>query len=135
MRPGYIPPDEMPRYKAPRPERWRGEIIGWRHGYGFVKPDDLGSNVFVHHSEVRATRDLRTGDLVEFERREADPDADEKVARALNVRLVEELPPPMAAAPSLAEAASAAVAPVAAPPVSSGATARRTAALVSDASH
>jgi cold shock CspA family protein len=91
VRPGYVPPEERPVYKAPRPERLRGELLEWRHGYGFIRPDSLGSNLFVHHSNVLSdSMTLQPGDHLEFER--CPPDNGEKADRAVNVRLVRELP-------------------------------------------
>lgn len=44
--------------------RWNDE-----KGFGFIKPDDGGSDVFVHRSALGESRDLRLeeGDQVEFE--------------------------------------------------------------------
>jgi CspA family cold shock protein len=38
-------------------------------GYGFISPDDGGSDLFVHHSEVKGVgrAELREGQKVEFE--------------------------------------------------------------------
>ena len=54
--------------KAPE----RGTVVSYdgRRGFGFIKPDASGGDVFVHISRLRRsgiTR-VRTGDRVEFER-------------------------------------------------------------------
>ncbi len=38
-------------------------------GYGFISPDDGGSDLFVHHSEVKGAgrAELREGQKVEFQ--------------------------------------------------------------------
>jgi CspA family cold shock protein len=38
-------------------------------GYGFISPDDGGSDLFVHHSEVKGPgrAELREGQKVEFQ--------------------------------------------------------------------
>jgi CspA family cold shock protein len=55
-------------------------------GYGFIRPDDGGSDVFVHHSDVQddAARGLNDGDKVEYELGEG-----QKGPKAANVRVVE----------------------------------------------
>ena len=89
IRPGYTPPEEI--YKFPRPSLSYGEVVQWKFGFGFIKPDSLGANVFVHASAVRSARELQLGDRVEFERRPAEEG--ETSDRADNVRLTSELPP------------------------------------------
>ena len=82
IRPGYTPPEEI--YKFPRPSLSYGEVVQWKFGFGFIKPDSLGANVFVHASAVRSARELQLGDRVEFERRPAEEG--ETSDRADNVR-------------------------------------------------
>ena len=52
-------------------------------GYGFIKPDDGGEDLFVHQSEIemQGYRDLQEGQRVEFE-----VTAGEKGDQARNVR-------------------------------------------------
>ena len=96
VRAGFVPEKEMERYEAPRPARERGQLLEWTYGYGFIKPDGLGDNLFVHHTEVHSkrARELRGGEHVEYERGTSHPG--QKLDRAVNVRLVDELPPPVA---------------------------------------
>ena len=49
-------PGEQPRHKAPRRLRLTGECIDWcpRRGWGFVRRDDLGPTLFVHHTGIDA---------------------------------------------------------------------------------
>ena len=104
VRTGHMPPDEQPRYEFPRPLRERGVLLQWTHGYGFIKPDKLGDNLFVHHTGVRSerARELQGGEHVEFER---EPPRDgETLDRANNVRLVDELPMADALTPAPARA-------------------------------
>ena len=85
VRDGYVPEDEQPRYVSPRPQRYLGSVINFSHGFGFIKPDDLGPNVFLHCTEIIGTVSLDNGDIVEFERQPPKPG--DKADRALNVRL------------------------------------------------
>lgn len=57
-------------------------------GFGFIRPDDGGADVFVHHSaiDMEGFRTLNRGDRVEFEL-EDDPRG--KGPRAAGVRRVE----------------------------------------------
>ena len=105
IRPGYTPPEETEIYKFPRPSLSYGEVVQWKFGFGFIKPDSLGANVFVHASAVRSARELQLGDRVEFERRPAEEG--ETSDRADNVRLTSELPPPAAASAASSSAAAA----------------------------
>ena len=92
-RPGYVPPDEVQKYEAPRPRRLRGSIIEFdsRRGWGFVRPDDLSANLFLHKEEVLdlGTRMLCDGMYVECECMEQ---PGERASRAVNVRLFNDLP-------------------------------------------
>ncbi len=57
-------------------------------GYGFIRPDDGGKDVFVHHSciQMDGFKSLRRGDKVEYEYVE-DPNG--KGPRAADVKRVE----------------------------------------------
>lgn len=56
-------------------------------GFGFVKPDSGGKDVFVHHSAIEGSgfKSLSQGDRIEF-----DLVQDPKGPRAENVRRIEE---------------------------------------------
>jgi CspA family cold shock protein len=56
-------------------------------GFGFIRPDDGGKDVFVHHSSIQMDgfRSLKRGDRVEFEITE-----DPKGPRAAEVRMAPE---------------------------------------------
>ena len=89
---GYLPPEESKRYVAPRPRRFRGACVEYdaKLHYGFIRPDDLSPNLFVHRSWIiEESRELKPGDIVEFERHP--PPEGDKHDRAMNVRLVNNL--------------------------------------------
>ncbi|HEX6369762.1 MAG TPA: cold shock domain-containing protein [Longimicrobium sp.] len=56
-------------------------------GFGFIRPDDGGKDVFVHHSSIQMDgfKSLKRGDRVEYEIQE-----DPKGPRASDVRKVED---------------------------------------------
>lgn len=56
-------------YNALPTGRLSGICKSWCNGYGFIKRNDGGRDVFVHHMQIkkRGFRSLRPGELVEFE--------------------------------------------------------------------
>lgn len=68
--------------KRSRPEEWAGGeeqlekgTVKWfneQKGFGFIRPDDGGDDLFVHHTSIRVEgfRSLREGQAVQFERGE-----------------------------------------------------------------
>jgi CspA family cold shock protein len=64
----------------------KGTVKRWLmgRGYGFIEPDEGGSDVFVHHSEIGGLTELREGQKVEFE-----VQSTYKGPRAINVKLIE----------------------------------------------
>lgn len=57
-------------------------------GYGFIKPDDGGADVFFHHTATSALQieDLGVGDNVTYE---VQPGPDGKGPRAINVHRID----------------------------------------------
>ncbi|MGD2142285.1 MAG: cold shock domain-containing protein [Candidatus Bathyarchaeota archaeon] len=64
----------------------KGIVKKWLQfrGYGFIKPDEGKDDVFVHHSEIGGSYDLKEGQKVNFE-----VESTHKGPRAINVTLVE----------------------------------------------
>lgn len=64
----------------------RGTVKRWLsgRGYGFIEPEEGGSDIFVHNSEIKGAYELREGQKVEFE-----VQSSYKGPRAINVKLVE----------------------------------------------
>lgn len=64
----------------------KGTVKRWLlgRGYGFIEPDEDGSDVFVHQSEIGVLSELREGQRVEFE-----VESTHKGPRAINVKLIE----------------------------------------------
>ena len=47
-----------------------GTVVHWSEsGYGFIRPDGQGENVFIHRSDLRGVAYLSEGNRVEFEAR------------------------------------------------------------------
>lgn len=67
-------------------QRERGIVTRWRNSYGFIRPNDGTSDLFVHYSEVvmDGFRTLSEGQVVTY-RRAVDP-VKQRV-RAIDVRL------------------------------------------------
>jgi CspA family cold shock protein len=64
----------------------KGTVKRWLmgRGYGFINPDGEDDDVFVHHSEIENSYELREGQVVEFEVEDTP-----KGPRAVNVKVVE----------------------------------------------
>ena len=64
----------------------KGTVQRWLdgRGYGFIKPDEGGDDIFVHHTEIRGAYSLREGQRVEFDVQRTD-----RGLRAINVKLIE----------------------------------------------
>jgi cold shock CspA family protein len=54
--------------------RQQGTFKGWlpQRGFGFIRPDDLSADIFLHSSEIPDWSQLRAGGRIEFETRESD---------------------------------------------------------------
>jgi CspA family cold shock protein len=64
----------------------KGTVKRWLmgRGYGFIEPEQGDGDVFVHHSEIEGSFELREGQKVEFEVQDT-----YKGPRAINVKIVE----------------------------------------------
>jgi cold shock CspA family protein len=69
-------------------QRCAGECIQWstKLGWGFIRPDDLGKNLFVHHDDLLDS-EISVGDCVEFCRQPARDG--ESSDRAASVHIVQ----------------------------------------------
>ena len=48
----------------------KGTVVHWSEcGFGFIRPDGEGENVFIHRSDLRGVAYLGVGNRVEFEAR------------------------------------------------------------------
>jgi len=66
----------------------RGTVLAWKgeKGYGFIKPDEGGTDVFVHYTDIVSDdrrRNLTEGQAVEFNLVES-----ERGVKAVEVRVV-----------------------------------------------
>jgi CspA family cold shock protein len=59
-----------------------------KKGYGFIRPDDCGDNVFFHFTALHEDDDIAAGKRVTFE---IDPDAKVGKTKAVTVDLVDAL--------------------------------------------
>lgn len=51
----------------------KGTVVHWSEaGYGFIRPDESGEQVFIHRRDLRGVAYLSEGDHVEYEARLAD---------------------------------------------------------------
>lgn len=53
--------------------RFTGEVVSWgpTNGYGWVKPDQGGGDLFLHHTAVSAGGRPRLGDRVSYREKES----------------------------------------------------------------
>ena len=89
VREGYVPPDELPKYKAPRPgPLLLGTLIKWNEllGWGFIKPDDLSASLFVYRSDFDDDTEPVKGGVVQYVWKAASEG--EQSNRAVHVRMV-----------------------------------------------
>jgi CspA family cold shock protein len=63
---------------------WDGQVLNGERGYGFIKPDDGGRDVFVHITAVERAglKDLAEGQRITFE---VEPDKKGKGPKAVNL--------------------------------------------------
>ena len=62
-----------------------GTVKKWLelHGFGFIKPDNGGKEIFCHCRDIPGVFDLKAGEKVEF-----DVEKSEKGPRAINVKIL-----------------------------------------------
>ena len=63
---------------------WYGQVLQWERGYGFIKPDDGGHDVFVHISAIERAglMELAEGQRITFD---VEPDKKGKGPKAVNL--------------------------------------------------
>jgi CspA family cold shock protein len=63
---------------------WYGQVLHGERGYGFIKPDDGGSDVFVHITAVERAglKDLAAGQRITFD---VEPDKKGKGQKAVKL--------------------------------------------------
>jgi CspA family cold shock protein len=64
----------------------KGTVKKWlsNRGYGFIDAEEGDEDVFIHHSEIQGTYDLKEGQEVEFEIESTD-----KGPRAVGLKVIE----------------------------------------------
>ncbi len=64
----------------------KGVVKRWlsNRGYGFIDAEEEEGDIFIHHSEIQGTYDLKEGQEVEFEVESTD-----KGPRAVDLKIIE----------------------------------------------
>ncbi len=64
----------------------QGTVKKWLDfkGYGFIKPDTGGDDIFIHNSDIKGSNDLKEGQKVEF-----DVETSYKGPKAVNLTVIE----------------------------------------------
>ncbi len=64
----------------------QGTVKKWLDfkGYGFIKPDTGGDDIFIHNSDIKGSYDLKEGQKVEF-----DVETSYKGPKAVNLTVIE----------------------------------------------
>ena len=64
----------------------QGTVKKWLDfkGYGFIKPETGGDDIFIHNSDIKGSYDLKEGQKVEF-----DVETSYKGPKAVNLTVVE----------------------------------------------
>jgi CspA family cold shock protein len=70
--------------ELPDGARWNGQVLNGERGYGFIKPDDGGRDVFVHITAVERAglKSLNEGQRISFD---VEPDKKGKGPKAVNL--------------------------------------------------